>query len=306
MEIFLQATDVLNFAVRIEEDGESFYRKAALEAKGEAIKELFIHLADEEIEHMKVFQGMLAKIEEYRPTESYGGEYMAYLRDYIDNKIVFTKEAERNRLSAAADALSAIDFAMQRELDSILYYQEVKQFIMERQRGVVDNIIAEERNHFALLAEAKKNYGKTKSGGSEMSRKLIEYFNKQPRLGCLSTANRDGKTDVAILGSPQMVDEKTVIISLRNNRTFANLQENPYAVFAIMEPGKTAQEWKGVRVYLRMVKYETSGELLDKFKAQLAKRVSEEVAKLAYAAVTFELYEVRPIIDAGQGWENSI
>ena len=139
-----------------------------------------------------------------------------------------------------------------------------------------------------------------------MSQKLIEYFNKQPRLGCLSTANKEGKADVAILGSPQMVDEKTVVMSLRNNRTFANLQENPYAVFAIMEPGKTAPEWKGLRVYLKMTKYETSGELLHMFKAQLAKKVSEAVAKLAYAAVTFDVYEVRPIIDAGQGWENSI
>ena len=139
-----------------------------------------------------------------------------------------------------------------------------------------------------------------------MYSKLVQYFNKQPRLGCLSTANKEGKADVAILGSPQMLDEKTVIMSLRNNRTFADLLENPYAVFAIMEPGKTAPEWKGLRVYLKMVKYETSGELLDMFKAQLAKRVSEAVAKLAYAAVTFEVYEVRPIIDAGQGWENSI
>jgi len=120
-----------------------------------------------------------------------------------------------------------------------------------------------------------------------MSKKLIEYFNKQPRLGCLSTADRNGKIDVAILGSPQMVDERTVIMSLRDNRTFANLRENPYAVFAIMEPGKTAPEWKGLRVYLKMVKYETSGELLDMFKAQLTKRVSEAVAKLAHAAVTF-------------------
>jgi hypothetical protein len=139
-----------------------------------------------------------------------------------------------------------------------------------------------------------------------MSKKLMEYFNKQPRLGCLSTADKEGKADVAVLGSPQMVDEKTVIMSLRNNRTFANLRENPYAVFAIMEPGKTAPEWKGVRVYLKMIEYETNGEKLEMFRAQLAKRVSEAVAKLAYAAVTFEVYEVRPIIDSGQGWENSI
>jgi hypothetical protein len=31
----------------------------------------------------------------------------------------------------------------------------------------------------------------------------------------------------------------------------------------IMEPGKTSAEWKGIRVYLTMKKYETSGEKLE-------------------------------------------
>lgn len=139
-----------------------------------------------------------------------------------------------------------------------------------------------------------------------MSSKLQEYFNKQPRIATLSTAGKDGKVDSAVLGSPRMVDEKTVTLSLRKNRTFANLQENPYAVLAIMEPGKTSPEWKGIRVYMKMTEYETSGEKLEMFRAQLAKRVSEAVAKLTYAAVTFEVYEVRPIIDEGQGWEASV
>jgi hypothetical protein len=39
-----------------------------------------------------------------------------------------------------------------------------------------------------------------------------------------------------------------------------NLQENPNAVFMIMEPGKTSADWRGIRVYLTMKKAETSGE----------------------------------------------
>jgi rubrerythrin len=157
MEIFLQTGDVLNFAVRIEEDGEVFYRKAALAAERESTMKLFVRLADEEIGHKKVFQSMLSRLEEYTPTESYSGEYMAYLRDYIDNRAVFTKEKE-NQFPNLKDALSAINFAMERELDSILYYQEVKQFIVDKQWSAIDNIIAEERKHFALLAEVKRNY----------------------------------------------------------------------------------------------------------------------------------------------------
>ena len=92
-----------------------------------------------------------------------------------------------------------------------------------------------------------------------MSAKLMEYFNKMPRLGTLSTSDKDGKVNVAYFGSPRMVDEKTVFMGLGKNRTFANLQENANAVFMIMEPGGSLPEWKGVRVYLKMTECETSG-----------------------------------------------
>ena len=81
----------------------------------------------------------------------------------------------------------------------------------------------------------------------------MEYFNKQPRLGTLSTAGKNGKVNVAYFGSPHMTDEKTVFMGLGKNRTFANLQENPNAVFMIMEPGNSLLAWKGVRKWLRIV-----------------------------------------------------
>ena len=139
-----------------------------------------------------------------------------------------------------------------------------------------------------------------------MSAKLMEYFNKQPRLAVLSTANKEGMVNSAVLGSPRMVDEKTVVMTLRNNRTFANLQENPYAVFAIMEPGKTSPEWKGIRVYLKMIDCRAKGEKLETMRAQAAQRLGEATAKLIHAAVTLEVYDVRPMIDSGQGWEAAI
>ena len=37
---------------------------------------------------------------------------------------------------------------------------------------------------------------------------LMEYFNKQPRLGVISTSSKDGRVDCAVYGSPQMIDEK--------------------------------------------------------------------------------------------------
>ena len=140
-----------------------------------------------------------------------------------------------------------------------------------------------------------------------MSKELMEYFNKQPRLGTLSTANNAGKVDVAYFGSAQMTDENTVIVGLGHNRTFANLRENPYAVFMIMQPGEEPPSWKGVRVYLKMTEFQESGRKLDNIRAQIAKKVGEMTAnKLIHAYVQFQVEEIRPFADFGQSWRKSI
>ena len=135
---------------------------------------------------------------------------------------------------------------------------------------------------------------------------LMDYFNKEPRIGVLSTSSKDGKVDSAVFGSPHMIDEKTVLLATAQNRTLANLLENPNAVYLIMEPGNSIMDWKGIRVYLSMKEYMTSGEMLEMIRNQAANFIGEEAAKMIYAAITFEIYEVRPLVDYGQGWEKSI
>ncbi len=139
-----------------------------------------------------------------------------------------------------------------------------------------------------------------------MSAQLMQYFNRAPRIGTLSTASKNGQVNTACFGSPRMIDEKTVVMSVRNSRTFANLRENPNAVFMIVEPGKTPLDWKGVRVYLKMTGYETSGEKVEAMRKAIAQRVGEEAAKAMHAVVTLEIQEIRPLSDLGQRWEKSI
>ncbi len=139
-----------------------------------------------------------------------------------------------------------------------------------------------------------------------MTSQLMEYFNKQPRIGSISTASRDGRVDVAVMGSPRMTDEKTVIVGMGANRTLANLRENPNAVFMIVEPGAGIMEWKGVRVYMTLRDLTTAGPTLDAYLAEVMKVAGEAVASMIKALATFEVTEIRPVIDMGQGWERSI
>ncbi len=136
---------------------------------------------------------------------------------------------------------------------------------------------------------------------------LMEYFNKQPRLGTLSTADKNGNVNAAYFGSPSMVDGKTIVMGTGSNKTYANLRENPNGVFLLMEPGESLPSWKGVRVYVKMIADETSGKKLDTIRAKIAEKAGPEVAnKMIHAALTFEIVDVRPLADFGQGWQKSI
>lgn len=103
--------DVVNFAIRIEENGERFYREAAEIITNRPVKELFERLAKEEIVHRKTFERLLSGLGDYQPQETYEGEYLAYLKDYIDGKVLFKDHPKIPELAKASSVLGALDFA---------------------------------------------------------------------------------------------------------------------------------------------------------------------------------------------------
>lgn len=126
---------------------------------------------------------------------------------------------------------------------------------------------------------------------------LMVLFNRRPRIGTLSTADKTGAVNVAVFGSPQMIDEKTVVMGIGQNRTYRNLQRNPKAVFIVMEPGETVTDWKGARVYLEATDIENQGQFYDQIKRGIAKAAGQQAAEMIQAAIRFRITEVRPIVD---------
>jgi rubrerythrin len=154
MSLF-EPSEVFQFAIRIEENGEKFYRQMVQKFDHPKVKELFSFLADEEIKHKKIYEEMVSKIEKYEPFETFPGEYFAYLRAYADN-IIFSQKKFDEEMATIKDIHAALDYAINAELDSILYYQEVKNLVPENQRTTIDGIIEEERRHFVKLSEIKR------------------------------------------------------------------------------------------------------------------------------------------------------
>lgn len=127
-------------------------------------------------------------------------------------------------------------------------------------------------------------------------KEIVEFFNKRPRNCLLCTADSKGEVDVAVYGTPRMIDEKTVVLGSGNKRSLQNLRENPRAAILVTEPGEIVHDSKGVRVYLKVTAIETEGALYDEIKEEVEKRAGKSSADNLKAAVVFTVTEVRPLI----------
>jgi rubrerythrin len=132
-----QGSDIFQFAIRMEENGEKFYNYAASIAKDPKVYGIFTKLASEEVKHRKLFADMFTKIDTIMPKESYPGEYMAYLQASIDGKVFSAAPQGTGRHQGC---LAALDFAIARELDSVLYYSEMKKYVTASAQGLLDQV----------------------------------------------------------------------------------------------------------------------------------------------------------------------
>jgi len=130
-------------------------------------------------------------------------------------------------------------------------------------------------------------------------KKVMEMFNRKTRIGALATADKKGAVNVAVFGSPRMIDENTVIMGIGENRSYRNLQENPKASFVVIEPGGSPAEWGGARLYLEVEAFERYGEVLDSLRARIRKVAGNRSADAVVAAIRFTVTDVRPLIAPG-------
>ncbi len=158
MPAILDIQDVLQFAVKIEENGEKFYRTVARAIREKEVGKLFNFLAEEEVRHGKIFAEMLEKTGKHQVPETYPGEYFQYLKAYVEN-LIFSSTMEK-QLTNRDGLMKIMDFAISRELDSITYYLETKPLVPEIQHEILGRIIEEERDHFVRLSIMKEKMGK--------------------------------------------------------------------------------------------------------------------------------------------------
>jgi len=134
----------------------------------------------------------------------------------------------------------------------------------------------------------------------KINEKVREYLQSEGRSNILATTDTAGKVNLAVFGSLALADDETVVVMVGDNRTYANLQANPLASLLVTLHGKTGMQQEGCRVYLKVRSMEDGGKMFDEIKGKVSAKVGDAAEMLKHL-VWFDIEEVRPILDMGQG-----
>jgi rubrerythrin len=151
-------SEIVEIGIQIEINGRDFYNTVLKQSKNPKAQEVFQFLAGEEEKHIKVFQGILEKIEKYEPQGLDVEDYYSYM-NALASEHIFTKANKGEELAKQIkNDLEAIDKGIRFEEDSIVFYEGMKKAVLDYEKKTVDALIAQEQNHLRQLVEMKKLY----------------------------------------------------------------------------------------------------------------------------------------------------
>ena len=133
----------------------------------------------------------------------------------------------------------------------------------------------------------------------EITQEVMDMINAPERIGVLATSDDQGRPNVAYFGSLRMNPDKSMTMGLGNNRTLANLKTNGVAAFMCLSAAPVAFDTPAARLYLKVKDIDTDGPVLAAVRDAIAAKAGEAAAQMISAGVTFEVTEVRGLVDMG-------
>lgn len=147
--------EIFDMAVRIEKNGEKFFRNAMEKVKAPSFRSLFEWLAEQEVKHKDWFlrkKGTVEITSESHDLEQMGSDM---LQDILGDQSFSLQEVDLGQIKNVQDIL---DLAIEFEKDTILFFEMILSMIIDAETGAeLKAIIAEEEHHIELLQEKRKH-----------------------------------------------------------------------------------------------------------------------------------------------------
>lgn len=154
------ADDMFKMAIRIEENGARFYRKAAKQQSDAKNQEMLEKLGVMEDQHIRTFEKMRGSMTEAEKTNTVfdpQGEASLYLVAMADSHKGEGNPSVADALTGEESIAEIIDIAIDLEKESILFYLGLKDLVPpEYGQDKLDTIINEERRHIIQLNGIRK------------------------------------------------------------------------------------------------------------------------------------------------------
>lgn len=148
--------EILEMAIRIEEDGVVFYESLADKTKNREAVEIYRYLAGEEKEHIAVFKSIYKDLTGRRFEKAFNEEEAnLYLYSLVENRVFRGPKEIKEFIEDTESELSVIELAIQIEKDTILYYYEILEGLGDGERSLVKEIINQEKTHIYRLTNLK-------------------------------------------------------------------------------------------------------------------------------------------------------
>ena len=140
--------EVLELAIRLENNGERYYRHFQNTTEDPEIRRTLAWLADQEVQHAQLFSRLKQRHPEHR-SEYHETPEGALLQDYLGEHALALDEVETSHLT---DAHQVLQVALEFEKDTILFFDMIMGFVTEQQAlAQLETIIQEERRHIEIL-----------------------------------------------------------------------------------------------------------------------------------------------------------
>jgi len=154
------ANDVFEIAKRSERNGAAFYRAAGEVMTDSQSRELMNNLAQMEVEHEAIFADMQQQLAGSELAETLydpHDEAYAFLKGMADKYVFSPSEDSGRAVKPGAGAVPILDEAIERERDSIVFYEAIKIMVFEKYgRPRIDEIIRQEMSHIMLLSKERE------------------------------------------------------------------------------------------------------------------------------------------------------
>lgn len=155
MAALFKASEIVNVAILIEENGYKFYKAVANESRFYELKEPALFLASEEKAHSETFKKILDNLPAYEMAEAYPGEYQLYLKALADDNIFTTPKDPIKLAQFFKNTKEVIDFGIGIEKDSIIFYEGLKEMVLKNELTAIEEIIKQEKKHLLKLLQMK-------------------------------------------------------------------------------------------------------------------------------------------------------